>query len=325
MQHGPSNLGQDIVTLDFEDQPVRRSPSQAPIGTRPETSGQNSASGSNSPGHSTLPNVKPTLNPNAPSFSFFTRSKKKDDGEDTDRSARKEDKKSKDKKGKDRDKDANAQPDFDFGGPETPRGDLSKESSPPGSRRSRDTRSISTADGSFFDLSIPRDSLEQTQSRTPSDAQQGGGGGQLTPVSATARESFMQKLSRKTSATSSKLKTPFSFTTRKATSSAVAGDGAAGTPEETDEDLSRSVESVGATPPAAGAASSPLVRPSVDGGVEDADARKSKDGKATRRSWSSLKLSRRERRKEREEESVSESVDASETGEEDEGVVHEVV
>src|SRR6202000_884601 len=83
------------------------------------------------------------------------------------------------------------------------------------SRQSRDTPSLSTAAESEVS-SLQRDSLERSHSRTPSEII-GGTPNALTPQlsntqggSKDGKETFMQRLSRKTSATGSKLKTPFS-------------------------------------------------------------------------------------------------------------------
>lgn len=322
-QYGPSALNADTMIYDSDMSPsVRRSPTQAPIGTRPQTShgqgtGGGIGEGTSAPPTPNPPSIKPSLNPAAPSFSlsFLSRSKKPDDGEQSD--IHKSDKK-KDKKGKGKDKDQDSAPpsatDTHASTLETPRVEIKESTSPPESRKSKDTRSISTADGSFLDSSVasmPRDSLEQTRSRTPSESQQS----QLTPLSSrdpNSKESFMQKLSRKTSQTSSKLSRPFSFTGRKSTSTAspaLEGRESTPTPDETDEDLGRSIESIHFAP--SSVTGSPVVRPSTDGEDGLAEGRRDKG----RGKWGSLKLTRKEKKKG---EPEAESITASETDTADE-------
>lgn len=335
VQYGPAPFGPEIYH-DGEIAQSHRSPMQAPIGTRPQTShGQGSGSasgeGTSAPATPDQSNAKPSLNPAAPSFSlsFLSRSKKTDDGEG---SATLKSEKKKDKKGKGRDKDAAEASAAEMTLPilETPKADAKDSSSPPESRKSRDNRSISTADGSFLDSSVasmPRSSLEQTRSHTPSESQS-----QLTPLgsrdSTSAKESFMQKLSRKTSQTGSKLSRPFSFTARKSTattSPALEGRDSTPTPDEWDEDFRKSIDSTQFAPPSASsAANSPLIRPSFDGGAPGNDdiaenGRKERTkAKGASKGWGSLKLTSRREKKKADGTDAEESVTASEVDTADE-------
>ncbi len=161
-------------------------PLQAPIGTRP-TSSQRP--------------VTPRLNPAAPSFTtLFARNKDK----------------SKDK-AKSKDIEALKQSDHDL---------QPEDTSPPDSRKSKDSRSIVTA-GS---LAESRESLERTTSGTPSDT---------TP----SKETFIQKITRKSSSNK--------FNSWKEKGGLFSRKGEPSTPGEIDEDVSqlgRSLESSSTTP-----------------------------------------------------------------------------
>jgi hypothetical protein len=133
--------------------------------------------------------------------------------------------------------------------------------SPMDPRRSRDNRSISTA--AEESTSSPRESLERLASETLSESQ---------PTSSIGKESFMQKLSRKSSSGKffpgfGKDKASLFTSTKKASE--------VGTPDETDEDgavsnttMAKSVESV---------SSSPLLGSGI------------KDNRSSGLSWSSIK------------------------------------
>jgi len=139
---------------DGDEPPLR--PIQAPIGTRPSQ-----------------PIERPTtplrLNPAAADFqSLFSFNEKKERGEKSAKSK-------KDKSKNEAEMESPVLPHVDDG-------------SPPQSRMSKDTRSITTAESSVND-NMSYNSLEHTPSYNP----------ELTPHGSVGRESFMSKLSRKSS------------------------------------------------------------------------------------------------------------------------------
>ncbi|KAF2435913.1 hypothetical protein EJ08DRAFT_692487 [Tothia fuscella] len=167
IHNGYSNSIIDAPFLEDADfQPQRRSPKLAPIGTRPASQ------------VSTGSGDKPKLNPAAPSFKIktvFTREKK---GEKAD--------KSKSKKEKEKEREAQVAAAASIS--ELSTTDLHaslRDISTPNTNDGR--KSMSTAGDT---ASEPRDSLDRTNSRTPSE---------YTP--ANPKETFMQKLTRKSSAT----------------------------------------------------------------------------------------------------------------------------
>jgi hypothetical protein len=205
--------------------PRRRSPKLAPIGTRPTS--QISA-------HSL---EKPKLNPAAPSFKIplFNRDKKlAEEGEKGDKNNKKG--KGKKESPKDRGQSDNSAV-LEPSSPGPPLSHDTNDISPPDGRFSKDgAPSIST----FDTASEPRTSLELTPSRTS----------ELVP-----KETFMQKLSRKSSASmfnfpsfgGSKDKARFASAKRAQVASSSAE--FVGTPDETDE------ESKGGLSPLIGATS----------------------------------------------------------------------
>lgn len=217
--------GQDL-------EPVGASPTQAPIGTRPQTY------------QVQPPSTPPKLNPAAKDFkssslNFFSRDRK---GEKSAEKGR----------GKGKEKAPASEPSVSDPG--------HKEISPPTSRKSKDARSISTAAESIGDS---RESLERPSSHTPSEA--------LTPSAHGAgKESFMQRLTRKSSANKfnfpsfSKDKGGLFSSSRKASEIE--------TPDETDEDVGAGQAGKGAD----GVGGSPQV-----GGV--------KENRVSGLSWSSIK------------------------------------
>jgi hypothetical protein len=250
VQYGSTtNLANENFHDDVLDFPSNtRSPTQAPIGTRPQSSA------SHMPISGQLPPVPPTpprLNPAAAAFSIPLLGKKTDEdkaekakkaaeraaekeAKKAEKAEKKEEKEKKAKadkaekavrKGKEKQVDSNAS--------------ITSESrdatSPHDPRMSRDTPSIiSTADVSE---ASPRESLERSVSHTPSEL-----------TGSIGKESFMQKLTRKGS-TNQFLTLGMKgalFSRNKATD-------APGTPDETNEDsgflgLGRSTDSVGNSP-----------------------------------------------------------------------------
>ncbi|RYO54166.1 hypothetical protein AA0113_g9278 [Alternaria arborescens] len=183
--------------LDFPSN--TRSPTQAPIGTRPQSSASHFPA---QPSTSSLPPIPPTppkqLNPAAASFTMFQLGKKTEEEREKkakEKEARKAEKAEKaEKKEKEKAEKAAAK-----GGNKDKHGATPSEAgdaTSPGigydSRMSRDTPSIiSTADASEADASeaaanSPRESLERRVSHTASDA-----------AGSIGKESFMQKLTRK--------------------------------------------------------------------------------------------------------------------------------
>jgi len=113
-----------------------------------------------------------------------------------------------------------------------------EDESPPQSRKSRDIQSVTTADSSANDHS-PRVSLERSYSHTTSDAPNPG-----SYSGSIGKESFMQKLSRKSSG--SKFGLPSFSRDKKQRAADKAKEATLG--EEGDEDdlLSNSIDSIGA-------------------------------------------------------------------------------
>lgn len=245
-----SLINEDVMHDDVLDFPSNtRSPTQAPIGTRPQSSA------SHMPGQmsaSSLPPIPPTppkqLNPAAASFTMFQLGKKteEDRAEKAKRAAEKaaeKEAKKAEKAEKKEEKEKKAKADkaekASRKDKHTPSeaGDSREATSPYlDSRMSRDTPSISTADASE---SSPRESLEHSISYAASDA-----------AGSIGKESFMQKLTRKGSTnqflTFGKKSGLFS--------KSKAGD-VPGTPDEVEEEgssgffgLGKSADSVGNSP-----------------------------------------------------------------------------
>jgi hypothetical protein len=181
IQHGStvSLLNDELLQGDIPDFPsTTRSPTQAPIGTRPQSSAS----------HMVPPTPPKQLNPDAPTFTFaFGRedkdAKAKKAAEKAEKAAEKEAKKTErkeEKKAAKAEKSSRKQSTI----PEVAVSEQS--SSPVAARFSRDNYSLSTAD---YSESSPRESLDQ-YSQTNSE---------LQPPASLGKESFMQKLSRKSS------------------------------------------------------------------------------------------------------------------------------
>ncbi|KAF2006648.1 hypothetical protein P154DRAFT_517697 [Amniculicola lignicola CBS 123094] len=248
MQHGStvSLIHEDLLQGDTPDfTATTRSPTQAPIGTRP----QSSASFMPPTGLGTIPATPPkALNPTAPHFkSIFIRGEKSE--EDKAEKAKKAAEKAAEKEAKKAEKNhkkesakaeksekAMRKEKEKLLASEAAANDSGKDSaSPLTPRKSRDNRSLSTAD--ISDAS-PRESLERSLSHTPSESQ--------SHTNSVGRETFMQKLTRKSS--SSQFlgfgKNKASLFSKKPTDVV--------TPDETEEDagglLARSVDSAGNSP-----------------------------------------------------------------------------
>lgn len=239
------NFAHDDV-LDFPSN--TRSPTQAPIGTRP----QSSASHMQIPGQlPPVPATPPRLNPAAAAFTIPLLGKKTEEDKaekakkaaekaaekearKAEKAEKKEEKEKKAKaeraekaarKGKEKQLDSNAS--------------INSESrdatSPHDARMSRDTPSIiSTADASE---ASPRESLERSISHTPSEL-----------TGSIGKESFMQKLTRKGSTNQF-----LTFGMKNTLFSKAKAADAPGTPDEMNEDhgflgLGRSTDSVGNSP-----------------------------------------------------------------------------
>ncbi|KAF2107537.1 hypothetical protein BDV96DRAFT_295809 [Lophiotrema nucula] len=192
LQHGStvSLVHEDLLQGDTPDFPsTTKSPTQAPIGTRP----QSSASHMPPPGG--IPPTPPrSLNPAAPNFkSIFIMPKKSEEEKEekakkaAEKAAEKEAKRA-EKKAEKSDKAARKEKEKLLASEGAGNDPSLNTSSPLDPRRSRDARSISTMDVS--DAS-PRESLERTLSQTPSDS--------AGLANSIGKESFMQKLSRKSS------------------------------------------------------------------------------------------------------------------------------
>jgi hypothetical protein len=164
-----------------------KSPTQAPIGTRPQSSA------SYIPPAGPIPPTPPkALNPAAPNFrSILSLGAKSDEDKAekarkaAEKAAEKEAKKAEKKEEKRVKAEKSEKAKDKSGTQESGASDAGRDSYSLDAWRSRDARSISTADVSE---ASPRESLERTISLTSSDAQAGNG-----------KETFMQKLSRKSS------------------------------------------------------------------------------------------------------------------------------
>ncbi|KAF2197816.1 hypothetical protein GQ43DRAFT_402278 [Delitschia confertaspora ATCC 74209] len=297
IQHGStaSLAHEELFTNDTPDFPTTTgSPTQAPIGTRPQSSSSNMPPfGANSA------TPQKQLNPAAPHFkSLFSREKKSADDKAkraaeraAEKAAEKEAKEAK-KAEKSQEKKAKAdkasRKDKEKGMyTELTANESGKEvSSPIGSRWSRDNYSISTADESNASR---RESLERSVSQTPSEA--------LIHANSIGKETFMQKLSRKSSSSQF---LPFGkgkagLFSKKTTSEVYASD----TDEDSNVYMGRGAEIV---------TSSPLL-----GAPKD---------KASALSWSSIK--RMGKRGEKTP-SLHESIASETTGDEEEGLLEGVV
>ena len=251
LQHGSSaNLvGDDMLHDDVLDFPSNtRSPTQAPIGTRPQSSASHMPSQQSI---SSLPPIPPTppkqLNPAAASFTMLQLVKKTEEDKAekakkaAEKAAEKEAKKAeKAEKREEKEKKARAEKAEKAARRErkvsaSDAGDSRDATSPHyDSRMSRDTPSISTADASE---ASPRESLERSISHTASDN-----------AGSIGKESFMQKLTRKGSTNHF-----LTFSKKNALVSKSKGSDVPGTPDEADESngflgLGRSTESVGNSP-----------------------------------------------------------------------------
>ena len=186
-KHGSSgSLVHELRTDDAPDDPVSsRSPTQAPIGTRPPSASRATL---------TPPGPLRQLNPAAPSFrSLFKGEKKEEDRtrKDEGKAKRAAEKAAKEARKAERNFEKRARADKSEKRKgegkalpsETSTEESSKETSPPKTRHSRDDGSISTAESAS-----PRTSLEQAISQASESG-----------PSSLGRESFMQRLSRKSS------------------------------------------------------------------------------------------------------------------------------
>ncbi|KAL1795356.1 hypothetical protein ACET3X_007172 [Alternaria dauci] len=196
---GDGGIHDDV--LDFPSN--TRSPTQAPIGTRPQSSSA-AAAGHMSfgqQGTGALPPIPPTppkqLNPAAASFTMFQLGKKTTDEEKERKAREKEAKKAEKAEKKEKEKmekmEKKGQKDK-HAATASETGDATATSPSIGynPRMSRDTPSLlsSTADASEAATNSPRESLERRVSHTA--------GSDITASSSiTGKESFMQKLTRK--------------------------------------------------------------------------------------------------------------------------------
>lgn len=226
IQHGPTSGVSDFIleddSLDSDQDPGAYSVTLPPIGTRPIQMPTRPAS--------------PKLNPAAKDFkSLFSgkKSRKEDSDRKRDTSTTEDTTTPQATSSRDplsyssldmRSPGGNAANDDDF------------SASPPLSRKSRDTHSITTADSSVHEYST-RNSLDRSVSYTPSEL--------MTPSSLSAsgsnKESFMAKLTRKSS--SGKFSLPV-FSREKKPRSARGGAGGLTVDEDGDEALANSFDSL---------------------------------------------------------------------------------
>lgn len=203
-QYGASGPPEDILEgSDSDGYDSDRAQQLGAIGTRPPP-------GSKKAENAPAVEVLPKLNPNAKSFTGWFGSKK----------------------GKSKETASGS------GTPNLDKGDW--DESPPNSRKSkdtRDTRSITTAESSIAESSRNSTDLARTPSYTTSDAAPS----PLLAGSSAGKESFMQKLSRKSS--SSKFTLP-TFKREKSKLDTGLGTPTSAPTEEEDADLSASVSSL---------------------------------------------------------------------------------
>tara|TARA_R110002003_G_scaffold279_3_gene18052 strand:+ start:12543 stop:15785 length:3243 start_codon:yes stop_codon:yes gene_type:complete len=251
VQYGSTTnlINEDMLHDDLLDFPsTTRSPTQAPIGTRPQSSASHMPASNQFNQLPPVPSTPPRLNPAAASFTIPLLGKKTEEDKAekakkaAEKAAEKEAKKAeKAEKKEEKEKKAKAERAEKAarkGKEKQLASDVSINSegrdatSPQDSRMSRDTPSfISTADASE---ASPRESLERSVSHTPSEL-----------TGSVGKESFMQKLTRKGSTNQFLTfgKKSALFIKSKPTDSP-------GTPDEADEDsgLGRSTDSVGNSP-----------------------------------------------------------------------------
>jgi len=240
MQHGSStNLAHpDSDLLDFPSN--SKSPTQAPIGTRPQSSASHKPIPSQSSQLPPMPPTPPRLNPAAAAFTIPIIGKKTDEDKAekakraAEKAAEKEAKKAEKLEKKEEAKRRKAK-DKLLTSDASIHSETRDAVSPQDHRMSRDTPSfISTADASE---SSPRESLERSVSHNPSEH-----------AGSVGRESFMQKLTRKGSTTQF-----LTFGKKSALFSKSKPSDTPGTPDEADEDggflgLGKSTDSVGNSP-----------------------------------------------------------------------------
>jgi hypothetical protein len=250
VQYGStSNLASDGDLLDFPS--TTKSPTQAPIGTRPQSSASHKPIPSQSSQLPPLPPTPPRLNPAAAAFTIPLLGKKTEEEiaekarKAAEKAAEKEAKKAeKLEKKEEREKKAKAEraekvarkgKEKQLPSDASIHSDTRDATSPQDHRMSRDSPSfISTADASE---ASPRESLERIISHTPSDL-----------TGSLGKESFMQKLTRKGSTNQF-----FALGKKSTLFSKSKTNEAPGTPDEVDEDggflgLGRSTDSVGNSP-----------------------------------------------------------------------------
>ncbi|KAF2030569.1 hypothetical protein EK21DRAFT_111883 [Setomelanomma holmii] len=254
VQYGSTTnlVNEDMLHDDLLDFPsTTRSPTQAPIGTRPQSSASHMQAPTRFDQLPPVPSTPPRLNPAAASFTIPLLGKKSEEDKAekakkaaekaAEKEARKAEKAEKKEEKEKKAKAERAEKAARKGKEKQLASDVSINSesrdttSPQDSRMSRDTPSfISTADVSE---ASPRESLERSVSHTPSEL-----------TGSIGKESFMQKLTRKGSTNQFLTfgKKSALFTKSKPTD-------APSTPDEADEDsgflgLGKSTDSVGNSP-----------------------------------------------------------------------------
>ncbi|KAF1851569.1 uncharacterized protein K460DRAFT_269167 [Cucurbitaria berberidis CBS 394.84] len=246
IQHGSTSnlINEDMLHGDLLDFPsTTRSPTQAPIGTRPQSSASHMPAQASISSLQPVPPTPPTqLDPTAAAFTMFQLGKKTEEDK-AKRAAEKEAKRAeKAEKKEEKEKKAKAEKAEKAARKEKDKhtaseaGDSRDATSPHyDSRMSRDTPSLlSTADASE---ASPRESLERTASHTASEN-----------AGSIGKESFMQKLTRKGSTNQF-----LTFSKKNVLLSKNKVSDVPGTPDEADEDggflgIGRSTESVGNSP-----------------------------------------------------------------------------
>lgn len=239
LQYGASAPPEDILEDDDSDAlDPDQAPHLAPIGTKP-------------PPGSKKADTAAKLNPNAKDFkSFFKFGSSKD--------------KSKDRSASRDNSDLSTQV------PSSATTPVEEEESPPNSRKSRDVYSLTTTESPHAESGRPSSDLARTPSYSNSDVQS-------PSLAGNSKETFMQKITRKSSSGK------FALPTFKRNQSHLnpAATSAPFVPEQDEEDdMSTSVGSLKDSSQLGSAKGSAEMRDSKDGG--------SKDGSKSSRSWSSV-------------------------------------
>ena len=252
VQYGATGPPEDIMEDDDSDAvDPDQAPHLAPIGTKPPPGSKKAESAAK-------------LNPNAKDFKSFFSSIKFS--------------------GKDKAKEGTASGDRTEGSTPVPSASTTpnlvgaeEEESPPNSRKSRDTRSMTTTESSFAEAERNSTELARTPSYSNSNPDV-----PSPSLAGSSKETFMQKIQRKSSSSKFTLPT-FKREKSRLDPSSAAGGGATSAPlvpaEDEEDAMSASVGSL---------KESSTLSSSMRSGEKEKEPRESKDGNRSSRSWSSV-------------------------------------